>query len=65
MDTFARSAQNEATNRDRLRDMIDLHLDSLMYINDILSIENVDLVSRRARKLASVLDARAFRIRRS
>lgn len=44
MDTFARSAQNEATNRDRLRDMIDLHLDSLTYINDVLSIMNDDLV---------------------
>lgn len=45
MDTFARSAQNEATNRDRLLNMIDNHLDHMHYVNDVLSIKNEELVS--------------------
>lgn len=43
MDTFARSAQNEASNRSRLMGMIDEHLDHLHYINDILEIGNAQL----------------------
>jgi hypothetical protein len=44
MDTFARSAQNELTNRERLLTMIDNHLDAMHYINDILTIKNEELV---------------------
>ncbi|KAI6241474.1 FPL domain-containing protein [Aphelenchoides fujianensis] len=43
MDTFARSAQNELTNRDRLLNMIDLHLDHIHYLNDILLVKNEEL----------------------
>ena len=45
MDTFARSAQNEATNRERLLTMIDTHLDYMHYANDILTIKNEELVT--------------------
>lgn len=47
MDTFARSAQNEATNRERLLTMIDTHLDFMHYVNDILTIKNEELVRQR------------------
>ncbi|TKR67801.1 hypothetical protein L596_023894 [Steinernema carpocapsae] len=43
MDIFARSAENEASNRDRLNDMIAEHLDNMHYLNDILMIEFTDL----------------------
>nr|CAD2178867.1 unnamed protein product [Meloidogyne enterolobii] len=43
MDTFARSAQNEASNRSRLSQYIDVHIDNLHYLNDILVIGNSDL----------------------
>ncbi|KAL7078231.1 hypothetical protein ACQ4LE_002404 [Meloidogyne hapla] len=45
MDTFARSAQNEASNRSRLSQYIDVHIDNLHYLNDILVIGNSDLNS--------------------
>lgn len=44
MDTFARSAQNEQTNRSNLMTMMDVHLDGIHYLNDILSIGNENLV---------------------
>ncbi|CAK5077018.1 unnamed protein product [Meloidogyne enterolobii] len=43
MDTFARSAQNEASNRSRLSQYIDVHIDNLHYLNDILVIGNSEL----------------------
>ncbi|KAI6188018.1 FPL domain-containing protein [Aphelenchoides besseyi] len=43
MDTFARSAQNELTNRERLLNMIDIHLDNMHYLNDILLVQNEEL----------------------
>lgn len=45
MDVFARSAQNEASNRERLLTMVDAHLDNMHYVNDILSVGNKELVS--------------------
>lgn len=45
MDNFARSAQNEISNRERLLTMIDIHVDNMYYINDILLIKNNKLVS--------------------
>lgn len=44
MDIFARSAQNEPSNRDRLVTMMDKHLDQMHYVNDILMIKNMELV---------------------
>lgn len=55
MDNFARSAQNEISNRDRLLTMIDIHADNMHYINDILIIKNVELVSFLCNNLTSVL----------
>lgn len=52
MDTFARSAQNESTNRDRLSTMIDTHLDFMHYVNDILMIKNAELSSLLSNSLA-------------
>uniref|UniRef100_A0A915EA78 FPL domain-containing protein n=1 Tax=Ditylenchus dipsaci TaxID=166011 RepID=A0A915EA78_9BILA len=43
MDVFARSAQNEASNRNTLLNMIDAHLDNMHYVNDILMIGNIEL----------------------
>ena len=48
MDVFARSAQSEPTNRDRLVGMIDAHLDHMHYLNDILMINHTELVSGRS-----------------
>lgn len=45
MDNFARSAQNEPFNREKLANMIDIHVDNMHYINDILLIKNHELVS--------------------
>ncbi|CAD5222270.1 unnamed protein product [Bursaphelenchus xylophilus] len=45
MDTFARSALNETSNRDRLMSMIDNHLDNVHYINDVLMIQKEELNS--------------------
>ncbi|KAK0418158.1 hypothetical protein QR680_013405 [Steinernema hermaphroditum] len=39
MDIFARSAENEASNRNRLNDMVAEHLDNMHYLNDILMID--------------------------
>lgn len=55
MDTFARSAQNEVTNRDRLMTMIDSHLDLMHYVNDILTIKNEELVSLNLATLIFVI----------
>ncbi|KAL3090237.1 hypothetical protein niasHS_006689 [Heterodera schachtii] len=43
MDTFARSAQNEQSNRTRLMTMMDVHLDNVHYLNDIFMIGNEHL----------------------
>lgn len=45
MDIFARSAQNENSNRERLITMIDKHLDQMHYVNDILMIKHIELVT--------------------
>lgn len=60
MDTFSRSAQNEQTNRDRLSNMIDTHLDSMHYINDILMIKNEELVSFSHQNLVYAKISRAL-----
>lgn len=39
IDHFARSAENESSNRDRLDTMIDDYLDHIHYLNDILLIK--------------------------
>lgn len=46
MDTFARSAENEGSNRDRLMNMIDNFLDNMHYVNDVLMIKNDELVRK-------------------
>lgn len=46
MDTFARSAQNEQSNRTRLSTMMDMHLDNIHYLNDILMVGNENLVTK-------------------
>uniref|UniRef100_A0A914C4R6 FPL domain-containing protein n=1 Tax=Acrobeloides nanus TaxID=290746 RepID=A0A914C4R6_9BILA len=51
MDTFVRSAENETSNRDRLLNMIDIHLDYMHYINDIYAIQNTDLNSHLSNAL--------------
>ncbi|KAI3413561.1 hypothetical protein GPALN_011051 [Globodera pallida] len=43
MDIFARSAQNEQSNRSRLMTMMDMHLDNIHYLNDILMTDNEHL----------------------
>lgn len=44
IDRFARSAENEATNRSRLDDLIGEHLDHIHYLNDIFLVKD-DLLS--------------------
>lgn len=44
MDVFARSAQNESSNRDRLIDMTETFIDYVHYVNDILMIGKEELV---------------------
>lgn len=39
IDHFARSAENEATNRSRLDDLISEHLDHIHYLNDIFLVK--------------------------
>ncbi|VDD91083.1 unnamed protein product [Enterobius vermicularis] len=40
IDHFARSAENEATNRSRLDDLISEHLDHIHYLNDIFLVKD-------------------------
>uniref|UniRef100_F1KUF8 Uncharacterized protein n=1 Tax=Ascaris suum TaxID=6253 RepID=F1KUF8_ASCSU len=40
IDQFARSAENEASNRDRLADLVGEHLDHIHYLNDIFLIQD-------------------------
>ncbi|KHN75959.1 Uncharacterized protein gop-1 [Toxocara canis] len=43
IDQFARSAENEASNRDRLTDLVGEHLDHIHYLNDIFLINDEHL----------------------
>ncbi|KAH7731494.1 hypothetical protein AAVH_00392 [Aphelenchoides avenae] len=43
MDVFARSAQNESSNRDRLSDMMETFIDYVHYVNDILMLAKEEL----------------------
>lgn len=45
IDHFARSAENESSNRERLSCNIDDFLDQLLYINDILLIKVIFLMN--------------------